>query len=57
MFVPDVVPETARQIEELLAAAKDEDAKVAEQAIGASYAGEPDPYKRPEDDEDDDERA
>jgi ribosome-binding factor A len=57
VFVPDVVPETARQLEELLAAAKDEDAKLAAQAIGAQYAGEPDPYKRPEDDEDDDERA
>ena len=54
VFIPDVVPETARQLEELLAAAKDGDAKVAEQAIGAEYAGEPDPYKRPEDDESDD---
>ena len=54
VFIPDVVPETARQLEDLLAAAKDGDAKVAEQAIGAEYAGEPDPYKRPDDDEADD---
>ena len=54
VFIPDVVPETARQLEDLLAAAKDGDAKVAEQAAGAAYAGDPDPYKRPEDDESDD---
>mgnify|MGYP004719345575 CR=1 FL=1 len=56
VFVPDAVPENARQIEDLLAAAKDGDAKVAEQAAGAAYAGEADPYRRPED-EDDDENA
>jgi ribosome-binding factor A len=55
-FIPDSIPETAKQIEDLLAAARSEDAKVAEQAAGATYAGEPDPYKRPngEDDEIDD---
>lgn len=52
VFVPDVVPETARQIEDLLTAAKDSDAKVAEQAAGAAFAGEADPYKRPEDQDD-----
>lgn len=63
VFIPDAIPENARQIEDLLAAAKDGDAKVAEQAAAAAYAGEADPYKRPEDDEDadsddsDDERA
>ena len=58
VFVPDAVPENARQIEDLLAAAKDGDAKVAEQAAAAAYAGEPDPYRRPEDPEDaDDETA
>jgi ribosome-binding factor A len=54
VFVPDVVPETARQLEDLLAAAKDGDAKVAEQAAGAVYAGDPDPYKHPDDDDADD---
>ncbi|MDN5761200.1 MAG: 30S ribosome-binding factor RbfA [Microlunatus sp.] len=53
VFVPDAVPENARQIEDLLAAAKDGDARLAEQAVGAEYAGEADPYKRPEDDESD----
>jgi ribosome-binding factor A len=53
-FVSDAVPENARQIEDLLAQARSVDARVAEQAAGAAYAGEPDPYKR---DEDDEERA
>jgi ribosome-binding factor A len=53
-FVPDAVPENARQIEDLLAQARSIDAKVAEQAAGATYAGEADPYKHGEDD---DERA
>jgi ribosome-binding factor A len=44
-FVPDAVPENARQIEDLLAHARSVDARVAEQAAGAAYAGEADPYK------------
>jgi ribosome-binding factor A len=53
-FVSDAVPENARQIEDLLAQARSVDARVAEQAAGAAYAGEPDPYKH---DADDEERA
>ncbi len=56
-FVLDAVPENARQIDDLLARAHATDARVAEQAASASYAGEADPYKHDEDDEDDDERA
>ncbi|HEY5848009.1 MAG TPA: 30S ribosome-binding factor RbfA [Microlunatus sp.] len=52
-FQPDAVPENARQIDELLAQARSGDAKVAEQAASASYAGEPDPYKKPEDEPED----
>ena len=44
-FVADAVPQTARHIEELLVQARSGDAKVAEQAADAAYAGEPDPYK------------
>ena len=44
-FVPDAVPENARQIDDLLAQARSVDARVAEQAAGAAYAGEADPYK------------
>lgn len=47
-FVPDAVPENARQIDDLLAQARSVDARVAEQAAGAAYAGEPDPYKHDE---------
>jgi len=51
-FVPDAVPENARQIDDLLAQARSVDARVAEQAAGASYAGEADPYKHDDDDDD-----
>jgi ribosome-binding factor A len=47
-FVPDAVPENARQIDDLLARARSVDARVAEQAAGAAYAGEADPYKHDE---------
>jgi ribosome-binding factor A len=50
-FVHDAVPENARQIDDLLAQARSVDARVAEQAAGAAYAGEPDPYKHDDDDE------
>ncbi len=53
-FIPDAVPENARQIDELLAQARTGDAKVAEQAASASYAGDADPYKRPEDETEND---
>ena len=61
VFKLDTVPENAYRINELLAAARSADAEVAERAAGASYAGEPDPYKaprvedtRPDDADDDD---
>jgi ribosome-binding factor A len=55
-FFLDAVPESARQIEDLLAKARESDEAVAAQAAGAQYAGDEDPYKRPreEDDEADD---
>ncbi len=46
-FKLDAVPANAHRIDELLAAARDADARVAEQAAGASYAGDADPYKAP----------
>jgi ribosome-binding factor A len=45
-FVPDAVPENARQIDEALARARALDEQAASQR-GASYAGEPDPYRKP----------
>lgn len=52
IFIPDVVPESARQLDEALAAARELDARVAQVAEGATYAGEPDPYKHDEPDDD-----
>jgi len=58
-FVPDVVPEQAGRIDELLAVARDADAGLAQVRQGASYAGDPDPYKHENDhvDETDDAAA
>lgn len=53
-FVPDTVPGTARQLDELLARAREADAEVARLAAGASPAGEADPYRRPREDTADD---
>lgn len=51
-FVADALPESAAHIEDLIALAARADAGVHEQANGASYAGDVDPYRRPRDDED-----
>ena len=54
-FIADVVPETAGKIEELLAQARAEDARVQSIADSASPAGDADPYRAPRpvnDDED-----
>ena len=47
-FVLDAVPENARYIEDLLVRARESDAEVAARAAGASYAGDPDPYRTEE---------
>src|SRR5689334_8224939 len=55
-FIHDGLPETARQIDDLLERVRESDAAAAQTATGAAYAGEPDPYKKPRaahDDEDD----
>ena len=46
-FVADVVPETAGRIEDLLAQARAEDARVQELASSAAPAGDADPYRAP----------
>ena len=53
-FVLDAVPENARHIDELLVQARALDAQVAARAQGASYAGEPDPYRHRDEDADED---
>lgn len=45
-FQLDAVPDNARHIEDLLARAQASDAEVARQASGSHYAGDPDPYRR-----------
>src|ERR671916_1080965 len=54
-FVLDNVQDHAKEIDDLLAAARHQDAEVQRLAAGKQYAGDPDPYKpEPEDDEDTD---
>ena len=54
-FVLDAVPETAAEMDALLAAARASDADLAARSAGATYAGEADPYKKPAEDDVDDE--
>ncbi len=55
-FVPDAIPETARHLEDVLAKAKALDEEIALRTAGAAYAGEPDPYKKPHEDDDEDDQ-
>ncbi|MFD6993559.1 30S ribosome-binding factor RbfA [Streptomyces sp. NPDC059943] len=48
-FVPDALPDNARTIEDLLDKARAKDAEVREVSTGKTYAGEADPYRKPED--------
>ncbi|MEO7273362.1 MAG: 30S ribosome-binding factor RbfA [Vicinamibacterales bacterium] len=54
-FVLDAVPETAAQLEAALNEAARRDAEVAALAAGARYAGDADPYRKPEERDADDE--
>jgi ribosome-binding factor A len=52
-FVADIVPDTARELDQALEKARHADAELARIREGAQYAGEADPYRKPaEDDED-----
>ncbi|ACU96499.1 30S ribosome-binding factor RbfA [Saccharomonospora viridis] len=51
-FVPDQLPQDARHIDELLAKAREADAEVARLATGAKPAGDANPYRVKEKDED-----
>jgi ribosome-binding factor A len=54
-FVADIVPDTARELEEALERVRHADAELARAREGAQYAGEADPYRRPAEDDEDDE--
>jgi ribosome-binding factor A len=54
-FVLDNVQDQAKHMEELLAAARDADAEVQRRAAGAKYAGDPQPYRVEEDEDEDQE--
>lgn len=53
-FHLDAVPESAAQIEDLLAKARAKDAEVASQSLGATYAGEENPYRERDESDDED---
>ena len=53
-FIPDVVPEHAQHIEDLLREVQMADAQVAAAREGATYAGDADPYRAPRDADDTD---
>ncbi|HET8602931.1 MAG TPA: 30S ribosome-binding factor RbfA [Marmoricola sp.] len=51
-FIHDALPESARHIDELLEQVRRSDAEVAASSAGATYAADPDPYRKPREDED-----
>ena len=51
-FVADVLPDSARRIDDLVARAKEADEQLARSREGAVPAGDPDPYKRPSEPDD-----
>lgn len=55
-FEQDTVQDTVRHIDELLAAARESDAKVHALAASANYAGEAQPYRVADEDEQDEAR-
>ncbi|MFC8142744.1 30S ribosome-binding factor RbfA [Streptomyces paradoxus] len=56
-FVMDALPENARTIEDLLDKARQSDEKVREASAGAKYAGDADPYRKPDEDDETDDSA
>ncbi|MGH3426521.1 MAG: 30S ribosome-binding factor RbfA [Mycobacteriales bacterium] len=50
-FVADAIPEVARHIDDLLVVAKQADEQVHQQAATAQFAGDADPYRKPDADD------
>ena len=48
----DALPDNAKAIEDLLDKARLSDEKVREVSAGAEFAGDADPYRKPEDEDD-----
>ncbi|WP_042435411.1 30S ribosome-binding factor RbfA [Streptacidiphilus anmyonensis] len=46
-FVLDAIPDTARHLDDLLVKARAQDAEVRSVAVGKTFAGEADPYRKP----------
>lgn len=53
-FVADALPDSAKRIDDLVAAARQADEELARSREGAQWAGDPDPYRKPADEEWDD---
>ncbi|MCS6560909.1 MULTISPECIES: 30S ribosome-binding factor RbfA [Curtobacterium] len=51
-FIADALPETSAHMEDLLVQAQVRDEQVRAASVGATYAGDADPYKRDEDEDD-----
>ena len=51
-FILDALPQTSAHIEDLLAQANQRDIQVAKEAKGKEFAGDPDPYVKPHEDDD-----
>ncbi|GAA1934467.1 30S ribosome-binding factor RbfA [Streptomyces sodiiphilus] len=51
-FIPDALPENARNLEHLFEAARERDERVRRASAGAEYAGGADPYLKDDDAED-----
>jgi ribosome-binding factor A len=51
-FILDALPETSAHIEDRLAQANQRDIQVAKEAKGKEFAGDPDPYVKPHEDDD-----
>jgi ribosome-binding factor A len=50
-FVSDARPDSARRIDDAIAAARQADEELAQAREGAQWAGDPDPYKKPAEDD------
>ncbi len=49
-FIADALPTDSAHLEDVLAATRARDAELAKASAGATYAGDPDPYRKPVDD-------